>query len=161
MTAEQFHGETGGVFRDIYWNAADHLVDDDILRNRVALVRDFAINKRVKMYGPLPINDHCANLRTSYEHDHWECYATDGGGRLWVVSNYNSKPAPWLLMAEYPPIYNRRCTSWVRTFASAKDMRAVMAAFEPLAWCFDRRPLELMRKEIDAIELALRELQAA
>jgi hypothetical protein len=49
----------------------------------------------------------------------------------------------------------------VRTFKTWTDAADIAAAHQAMAWCFDRRPLEFMRKEIDAIELALRELQVA
>ena len=162
MVAEEFHKETGGVFRDLYWSAESPCSTDTVLRNRMALVQNFDIAARCRaMFSEEILTTAllCERIGRAYELDHLEAYSCHNGQRLLVCSNYNHKAPPWLLMAEHPPIYSESTTTWVRTFRDAQEAQIVLRAFDALAWCFDRRPLQFMRSGgDDIIATALREL---
>jgi|LakMenEpi03Aug12_release.lakeMendotaPanAssembly.Ray.scaffolds.fasta_scaffold45312_11 hypothetical protein len=162
MTAEQFHGETSDVFRNLYWSAESPQSTDTILRNRLALLRNFGIAARCRaMFSEEVITTAvlCEHIGKTYELDHLEAYSCRNGQRLLVCSNYNHKAPPWMLMAEHPPVYTESTTTWVRTFRNAQEAQIVLRAFDALAWCFDRRPLQFMRSGgNDIIATALREL---
>jgi hypothetical protein len=158
--SNNFHKQTGDLFRSGYWSA--DTASPEILKNRAALIRDFAVTSIWSLGGAallLPHGSvHCPSLGTVYEIDHLETYKCESNEVLLVVSNYNHKAPPWLLMAEYPAVHHPSATTYVRTYRSGEDARQIVKCFDALWWCFGRRPLEHMRRQQDALDGALHDL---
>ena len=107
-----------------YWGAftlprnAD-AITPEIIANRNQFVEEFNIVRQATWQ----ILQAFAN---SARHDHPEAYRTAAAGVILVCSNYSGLPDARWGMRVYRQLYSAKTITYIRTFNSTAEMRAVM-----------------------------------
>ena len=115
-----------------YWGSftikENDTITPKIIENRNRFVEEFGIIQSVRYQAALdPFFSSCYERDCYEECDHKEAYKTQTGQIILVCSNYGGGlPLARFGMVPYLPLYSTVATTYIRVFANAVEMRAVM-----------------------------------
>lgn len=107
-----------------YWGSftikENDTIAPEIIENRNRFVAEFGVSR--------PAGDRALNpfFCSGPDCDHPETYKTQTGQIILICSNYGGLPPAEFGMKPYLPLYTTTATTYIRVFANAAEMRAVM-----------------------------------
>lgn len=109
-----------------YWGSftikENDTITPEIIENRNRFVEEFGIIQSVRYQAALD-----PFFCSSQDCDHKEAYKTQTGQIILICSNYGGGlPLARFGMAPYLPLYTTTATTYIKVFANAVEMRAVM-----------------------------------
>ena len=141
MTTQQCRELTNKVFDASYWGYSKNS-DEQVLVNRVAFYKKLRIGRPWTHNSIYNIKGKTLH-DIPHEHDHVEAYKA-GTGVVVLCSNYNYPPAPWMFMAECPPLYGFGARTYLRTYEGKEHAVAHLKAFDAFGWMFKAMDYESM-----------------